>query len=95
MNRLTNEDRQKITEYICLNNECHSKQVQLDKTLAEWNSAKDVYLNRIFGDKLILSKPASIEKTIDVLEEEFANDDAMAHMCYEFREALHSYGISS
>ena len=54
MNRLTNEDRQKITEYICLNNECHSKQVQLDKTLAEWNSAKDVYLNRIFGDKLII-----------------------------------------
>ena len=95
MNRLTNEDRQKITEYICLNNECHSKQVQLDKTLAEWNSAKDVYLNRIFGDKLILSKPATIEKTIDVLEEEFACDEAMVHMCYEFRDALFNYERSS
>ena len=95
MNRLTNEDRQKITEYIRLNNECHSKQVHLDKTLAEWESAKNVYLNKIFGDKLILSKPASLEKTIDMLEEEFANDNEMAHMCYEFREALYSYERSS
>lgn len=95
MNRLTDVDRKKIIDYIALNNECRSRDIKLNDVLAEWDEAKEFYLDELFGNELILSKDIIVEKTTDMIEEEFSRDREFERLLYDFRDALYKYEVTS
>ena len=94
MNRLTDVDRKKIIDYIALNNECRSRDIKLNDVLAEWDEAKEFYLDELFGNELILSKDIVVEKTIEVTVKKNKKSEKNGNI-NDFRDALYKYEVTS
>lgn len=86
--KLSAEDKNKITNYIVKYNEVNEKNINLENVLGEWAYGKSMLLGDLFGDNLILSKQISIEKSIEVLEQEMYENEIIRNALDDIGELL-------
>ena len=64
---LTEKDKDLIFNYICAN--VGTPKVTIDKLLQPWNHAKSEYLQKVFGDKLIITKDIEFAEGVGQIQD--------------------------